>query len=285
MCVLRGCAVAAVQQPRGIAAFDIERLQVFALGLTELAKVQIPRLLMDLAEEEARLEEGEAGIRQGGEALLNLQPAIEAICELPRALLQHPSFEVKEVGLAFYRNLLNHVVVLVEEERRLSAWRDHLRSEAAAAAAAAAVATAGSVPGAAAAAATAEAAGGRKDPAEALAEVERRYERSIESLALREPVLSSIFQPFAEAAVLQLRPPVGALLREEMEFEAWQNFRAEVAATVTEAAVLLDIDRPCSASAAQLLVLLKDPEASLPGLLWRLLFMHVGMRCCCLSHA
>ncbi|CDJ47586.1 hypothetical protein, conserved [Eimeria brunetti] len=255
-----GCtaALAAARgQARGIAAFDLDRLQVFALGLTELAKVQIPRLLVDLAEEEARLEEGEAGIREGEADMavsLSLQPAIEAICELPRTLLQHPSLEVKEVGVAFYRNLLNHVVVLVEEERRLSAWRDHLRNEAAAAAC--------GVTGAA------QAAGSKKSPAEALAEVERRYERNIDALALREPVLSRIFQPFAEAAVPQLRPPVEALLREEIEFEAWQNFRSEVAATVTEAAVLLDIDRPCSASARQLLVLLKDPEASLLDLFY-----------------
>lgn len=250
----------ALQQARGIAAFDLERLQVFALGLTELAKVQIPRLLMDLAKEEVRLEEGEAGI-SGGEAngavALALQPAIEAICELPRALLQHPSYEVKEVGVVFYRNLLNHVVVLVEEERRLSAWRDHLRNEAAVVAAGAAGGSAGS--------AAAQAAGVRKDSAEVLAEVESRYELSIEVLALQEPVLSRIFQPFAVAAVPQLRPPVGALLNEELEFEAWQSFRAEVAATVTEAAVLLDIDRPCNESAGQLLMLLSDPEVGWRG--------------------
>ncbi|CDJ65113.1 hypothetical protein, conserved [Eimeria necatrix] len=263
-----GCSAAlaaARGQPRGIAAFDIERLQVFALGLTELAKSQIPRLLVDLAEAEARLTEGvfsssssnNSGSNNSGsaneEAAVALEPAVETICELSKALLEHPSYEVKDLGVSFFRNLLNHVLVLVEEERRLSAWRDHLRGEAAAAAAADADAAAGRSLGAVAVP--------TGDPASALIEVEKRYERNMDALALREPLLSRIFQPFAEAAVRQLRPPLGSLLREELEFDTWQGFRSEVAATVTEAAVLLDIDKPCSATSAQLLALLRDSQA------------------------
>ncbi|KAL8427226.1 hypothetical protein ACSSS7_007817 [Eimeria intestinalis] len=282
-----GCSAAlaaAKTQERGIAAFDVGRLQVFAQGLTELAKAQLPRVLAAAAEAEALLEEGEAQVNSsnssssssssGGSELAAaaaLLPAVETICELARELLRHPSYEAKELSVSFYRNLLSHMIVLVDEERRLGSWVAHLRNEAAAAAGAAAAAstraagrpfdggadnttTATAPPAAAAAAATATAAA-------ALREVELRYERAIDTLAQREPLLSSLFVSFAEAALEQLQPPVVLLLKEELEFEEWQSFRSELGATVTEAAVLLDLDGPCNKAAKSLLQLLKDTQA------------------------
>ncbi|OEH76191.1 hypothetical protein cyc_06986 [Cyclospora cayetanensis] len=238
---------AAKAQPRGIAAFDAERLQLFAQGLLELAKTQIPRLLVSIAEGEAWLEDGGSAGRPATHTAETrfLQPYIESICELSRALLHHPSYEVKEVAVAFFRNLLNDIMGLMEEERRLASWRDHLRDEAAAAAAGSADTTANA-----------------RNIEESLSDIECRYTRIMDALAFREPVLSRLFRPLTEAAVQELKPPLLALMREEIEYDTWQSFRTELATTVTEAAVLLDLERACNAAAAQLISLLKDPQES-----------------------
>lgn len=226
----------------------MEWLQTFAQGLIELAKVQIPRLLADIAQADARLEGGEGSSSERAEvaAVSALQPSIESICELSRVLVQHPSFEVKELAVSFFRCLLNHLVVFVEEERRLGAWREHLRIEAEGILAR-----------------SAEHMRDGRDPAavEALRDVEERYDRNLDELALREPTLSRLFAPFVEAAVIQLQPPLRELMSDALELETWQNFRAELVNSITEAAVLLDLEAPCNACAVKLLQLLEGSQA------------------------
>ncbi|KAL8432054.1 hypothetical protein Efla_003495 [Eimeria flavescens] len=255
---------AAETQQGGIAAFEAERLQAFSQGLTELAKAQLPRLLASLADTELLLEEGlysssRSSSSEGGGLLpFAAAAAADNICRLARALLRHPSFEVKETSVDFHRCLLNHMIALVEEERRLAAWIDHLRHEAAAAAAEGE----GSDDPAAGATAAAPAAAAAAAAAAALRGVERRYEETLDALSLRGPLLSRQFAPFTEAAVEQLRPPAALLLQEQIEFEAWLSFRGEIGDTVVEAAALLDLARPCNAAAARLLQLLRDAQAS-----------------------